>query len=175
MKLKTFFLTVGFLLALNSAALAANTEVRLGVAKGESDTTAYSLSVLQRYEPLVAGTLGELAPTAELAAHFWDGDGDDNVWGGSIAPGLRFTMFTDGSFNPYLGASVGAAALSDDTISNRDLGSHVLFKSQGVVGVEFGESNRHRIQGEYNYFSNWGISNTNDGYSTVGASYSFSF
>ena len=175
MKLKTLMLAMGFVLAINGAAVASNTEVRFGVGDGESNITSYTLSAMQRYEPFISGTLGELAPTAELSAHFWDGNGDDNAWGGSLAPGLRFTMFTDGSFNPYLGASVGGSVMSEDKISGRDLGSHVLFKTQGVVGVEFGESNRHRIQGEYNYFSNWGLSDTNDGFSTIGGSYSYSF
>lgn len=156
------------------SAFAANTSVGFGAARGESRSTAYTLSVNQIYEPWFGNSVVELAPTAELAGHYWK-KGSDDAWGASLAPGLRLTLFSDGSFNPYIGASVGGAAMSERDLGPRDMGSHVLFKTKGVVGVEFGETNRHRLQGEYTHFSNWGLANTDDGYGTIGGSYSFSF
>lgn len=157
-----------------SSAFAANTSVGFGAARGESSSTAYTLSVNQIYEPWFGNSVVELAPTAELAGHYWK-KGSDDAWGASLAPGLRLTLFSDGSFNPYIGASVGGVAMSESELGPRDLGSHVLFKTKGTIGVEFGETNRHRLQGEYTHYSNWGIANTDDGYGTIGGSYSFSF
>lgn len=155
------------------AAWAADTSVGGSVAIGESDTMAYTLRARQSYEPWVSGEAGEIRPTAELGGFAWVGD-DDTVWGGYLAPGLRLTMFTTASFQPYLAASVGGAAVSDEHIESRDLGSPVLFRTQGAVGVQFGESLNHSIQGEYTTYSTWGITDS-DNYSTVGVSYGFSF
>lgn len=173
-QLKIFFLVVCLSVGFAGSAFAANTSVGFGAARGEGSSTAYTLSVNQLYEPWFASSVVELAPTAELAGHYWK-KGSDDVWGASIAPGLRMTLFSDGAFNPYIGASLGGAFLSERDMGSRDFGSHALFKTKGVLGVEFGETNRHRIQGEYTHYSNWGIANTDDGYDTIGGSYSFSF
>lgn len=176
MKIQQICATIALLL-FSAGAAWGGTSVTGSVSRGESHSMAYSLGVFQTYEPWFEGTLGELTPTMELSGHLWvpDDSDDDNVWGVSLAPGLKFVMFTDTSFNPYIGASIGGIAVSDRDMGSRDLGSNVLFKSKGVVGVEFGEGSRHRIQGEYTNYSTWGITTTDDGYSTWGASYGYSF
>lgn len=172
-KLKILALSLGMVLICGSA-LAAETTVGGSVARGEGSTMAYTLSVRQSYEPWLSGEMGSLQPTAELAGFAWVDD-DDTVWGGSLAPGLRFTMFTSANFQPYMEGSVGGAVISDDKFDSRDLGSNALFKTKGIVGVQFGESMRHSVQGEYTNYSTWGLTSDDDGYSTVGVSYGFSF
>ena len=171
--LKTLILSLGICL-LCGTATAAETTVAGSVAVGESSSMAYNVNVRQTYEPWFSGEAASLQPLMELSGFAWVGD-DNTVWGASLAPGLRFTMFTTANFQPYLEGSVGGAAISDDELDSRDLGSNVLFRTKGVVGVQFGESMRHSVQGEYTNYSTWGISNTDDGYSTVGVSYGFSF
>ncbi len=153
---------------------AAETTVQLGVAVGNDSAMAYTLQVRQAYEPWIGNSAVELKPIAELAGFVWT-KSDDTVGGVSLAPGLMLTLFSNASFQPYLSGSVGGAAITDDKLHNRDLGSHFLFKSKAALGVEFGESLRHRIQGEYTNYSNWGLSDTNDGFNTYGISYGYSF
>lgn len=168
-------LTAGLsLLLFAGSALAAETTVGGSIAIGESSSTAYTINIRQSYQPWLSGEAGELTPIAELSGFAWVGD-DDTVWGVSLAPGLRYTMFTTSSFQPYLEGSVGGAVISDRELDSRDLGSHALFKTKGILGVQFGEGMRHSIQGEYTNYSTWGLSSTDDGYSTVGIGYGFSF
>ena len=165
------------LLATATASSAASTSVGLGISRGQSDSMAYSLGIKQQYEPWIASDLFELAPLAEIGGHAWvDDDSDaDTVWGGYLAPGLRFTLNTDKGIQPYLEASVGGAINSDDEFDNRQLGSHVLFRTRGTVGLAFGEGSRHKLQGDYVHYSTGGITNKNDGYNTYGLSYGYSF
>ncbi|MDR1685046.1 MAG: acyloxyacyl hydrolase [Desulfovibrio sp.] len=159
-----------------SAVSAATTSVGLGAAGGESSSMAYSVNVTQKYEPLVSNDVIDLAPLAELGAHVWVPDGDDEtVYGGFLAPGLRFTLNTTASVRPYLEGSVGGAVNSDDKFRNRRLGSHALFRSRGAVGVNFGEEFRHRLQGDYIHYSTWGLTKHNDGHGTWGVSYGYAF
>ena len=171
--LKVLIAGMGMLFICGTA-LAAETTVGGGVSVGEGSSMAYNLNVRQSYEPWLSGEVGELQPTAELSGFAWVDD-DDTVWGASLAPGLRFTLFTTANFQPYMEGSVGGAVISDEKLDSRDLGSHALFKTKGIVGVQFGESMRHRVQGEYTNYSTWGLTDTDDGYSTVGVSYGFSF
>lgn len=176
MNMKTFLLVLAGVLLFAEVAVA-GTSVNFNANGGESGSMAYGLNINQSYEPLVSGSLGELTPTAELGGHLWvpKHSDDDNVWGISLAPGLKFIMFTDAAFNPYIAGSIGGIAVSDKDMGSRKLGSNVLFKTKGVVGVEFGENNRHHLQGEYNNYSTWGITKNDDGYRTWGASYGYSF
>jgi hypothetical protein len=159
-----------------SAVSAATTSVGVGAGRGESDSMAYSLNVTQTYEPLVSNEVMDLSPTAEIGAHVWVPDGDDHsVWGGFLAPGLRFTLNTTAPLRPYLEGSVGGAVNSDDRFRSRKLGSHALFRSRGAVGVSFGDEFRHRVQGDYVHYSTWGLTKNNDGHGTWGVSYGYSF
>ena len=156
---------------------AATTTAGVSVGRGDSHSMAYSLQVGQTYEPWLSNEACELAPTMELGGHAWVDDKDhvDTVWGMSLAPGLRFVLFTSSSFRPYLAGSVGGAVNSDDHLDDRDLGSNVLFRTKGTVGVDFGEGNKHHVQGNYTNYSTWGISDPDDGYNTYGMSYGYSF
>jgi hypothetical protein len=159
-----------------SAVSAATTSVGLGAARGESSSMAYSVNVTQKYDPLVSNDVIDLAPLAELGAHAWVPDGDDEtVYGGFLAPGLRFTLNTTTFIRPYLEGSVGGTVNSDDRFRSRRLGSHVLFRSRGAVGVNFGDEFRHRLQGDYIHYSTWGLTTHNDGYGTWGVSYGYAF
>ncbi len=86
-----------------------------------------------------------------------------------------FTLGTSASFEPYLGASVGGAVITEDRFNSMDLGSHALFKSKGTIGVRFGDALRHKIQGEYTNYSTWGLTTPNDGFTTYGLLYGYSF
>ena len=171
-----------FLLALlmslffvTGTAYGAGTSAGFSAARGQSDSYAYSLFLRQSYEPWLSGSIGELAPNVEIGGHAWTHDDTDTVWGAYAAPGVTFTLFTNAALQPYMGGSLGGAINSEDKVGARDLGSHALFRTKGVVGVQFGESLNHRLQGEYINYSNWGIANTDDGYSTYGVSYGYSF
>lgn len=172
--MRDLLVMVALFMFIGGQAWAQNTSVGFNVSRGESSSTAYSLYLHQRYAPLIGGDMADLSPTMDLAGHYWTRKSDD-VWGASFAPGLLFTMYTDANFNPFVGASVGGIILSENELGPRDFGSNLLFRTKGVLGFEFGEGLRHRLQGEYNNYSTWGITNTDDGYSTVGASYSFAF
>lgn len=160
-----------------SFAAAASTSVGIGVSRGESSSMAYSLNFLQKYEPWIDNGIFEISPTAELGGHAWvDNKSDvDTVWGAYLAPGLHLSLYTDSRIRPYLSGSVGGTVNSRDELDDHELGSHVLFRTRGSLGVTFGEDFRHRVQGDFVNHSNWGLSNTNDGYSTYGLSYGYSF
>lgn len=159
-----------------SAVNAADTSVGLNVSRGSSDSTAFSLNLMQRYQPWIDTGVFSLAPLAELGGHVWIPDDDsDNVWGMYLAPGLRLTLFTNTNFRPYLEGSVGGSLNTKDKMDDRKLGSHALFRTRGSVGISFGETFRHRLQGDYINYSTWGITDDNAGYSTYGISYGYSF
>ena len=164
-------------LTFQGTALAASTSVGANISRGQGDSMAYTLNISQMYEPWLSNGVCELAPLAEIGAHAWDPDDndDDTVWGGYLGIGLRFSLFTDKVIRPYLEGSFGGAINSEDSIDGRDLGSHALFRSRGSVGVNFGETYNHKVQGDVVHFSTGGLTNKNDGYTTYGVSYGYSF
>lgn len=155
-------------------AIGAHTAVEMSIAHGQSSSVAYNLGIKQTYEPWISSSLLELTPTAYLGGHVWDRS-SDTTWGATVAPGLVLNLFTTSDFTPYLAGSVGGTVISDDDFGPRDFGSHVLFMTKGAAGVQFGEGRRHRVQGEYTNYSTWGLTSKDDGYSTVGVSYGYSF
>jgi hypothetical protein len=160
-----------------SAGIAATTTAGINVSRGQNDSMAYGLNIKQRYDPWVANEMFELAPLAELGGHAWVSKhkNADTLWGGFLAPGLRFTLNTDKNLQPYLEGSFGGAVNNDNTFDTRQLGSHVLFRTRGSVGVAFGDEARHRVQGDYINYSTIGLTRKNDGYNTYGLSYGYSF
>lgn len=177
MKKTLAIITAMALLAFAGTAQAVSTTVGAKVARGNSDSTAYTINITQSYEPWLVNELFQLTPTAELGGHAWvDDDSDvDTVWGAYLAPGLRFSLFTDAPIQPFLEGSVGGAVNSKSKIDERDLGSRVLIRSRGSLGLAFGDGYRHRVQGDVTNYSTWGITSTDDGYNTYGISYGYSF
>lgn len=159
---------------MSKSALGAHTAVEAGAAAGESGSIAYNLGVKQTYDPWLSNELLEITPTAYLGGHVWDRS-NDTVWGATLAPGLVLSMFTTSDITPYLAGSLGGTVISDSNFGPRDLDSNLLFMTKGAAGVQFGESRQHRIQGEYTNYSTWGLTSNDDGYSTVGLSYGYSF
>ena len=160
-----------------SSALAHASEVVLegNVSAGDKDSMAYQVGVRQQFDPLYENELFDLTPSLGLSGHAWVPDHGNTIWGATVPLGLRFRMFTSAGFRPYLSGAVGPTFLSDDKLDNRDLGSHVLIMSRGALGVNFGDSLQHRVEGAYTYYSTWGITNTDPGYDTWGVSYGYSF
>jgi len=160
-----------------SAGIAASTTAGIGINRGQSDSMTYALNIKQQYDPWLATEAFELAPLAEIGAHAWVSShrNVDTLWGGFLAPGLRFTLNTDKNIQPYLEGSVGGAVNNDNTFDDRQLGSHVLLRTRGSVGVAFGDETRHRVQGDYTNYSTGGLTKKNDGYNTYGLSYGYSF
>lgn len=158
-----------------TAASAASTSAGINVSRGQDDSMAYSLNILQKYTPWVDNENIEISPLAEMGAHLWVPEHGDNVFGGYLAPGVRLALHTSAPLQPYLEGSVGGAINTEDEIEDRELGSNVLFRTRGSVGVSFGDSLRHRVQGDYVHYSTWGLTNKNDGYDTYGVSYGYSF
>jgi len=158
-------------------ALAAQTTVGGTVSRGESDSMAYSLDVTQSYEPWISNEICQLAPLAELGGHAWtpDDSDDDTVWGAHLGVGVRFTLFTNKILRPFLEGTVGGAVNSEDNMGPRDLGSNVLFRTRGAVGLNFGESYQHTVRGDVVHHTTWGLTNTDDGYTNYGLSYGYSF
>lgn len=177
MKLHHMLFAVVLLLLSTSSAFAATTSVGAEIARGDSDSMAYSLKVAQKYSPWYSSSLLEVGPSAEIGAQAWvdNKSNVDTVWGAFAAPGLYFTLFTNAPVRPFLAGSVGGAINSKDHIDERNLGSNVLFRSRGSVGISFGEEYKHSVQGDYTNYSTWGLTDKNDGYSTYGLSYSYSF
>ena len=65
-----FFLVLVLSYGFATTAFAANTSVSFGAARGESSSTAYTLSVNQIYAPWFGNSVVEIAPTTELAGHY---------------------------------------------------------------------------------------------------------
>ena len=162
------------LLTFSATAHASNTSVTGNIGFGDDSTKTYTLSIHQQYEPWFSNSLGELKPTAELGGTYWDNT-DGSLFGAYLTPGVVFTMFTNSSIQPYLAGSVGGILLTEDHIDDRELGSNALFRTKGAVGVQFGDGMQHRIQGDYTHHSTWGLSDKDDGFSTYGVSYGYSF
>ena len=171
-----FFAAILLLLS-TSSAFAATTSVGVDISRGDSDSMAYSLKVAQKYSPWFSSSLLEISPSAEIGGYAWVSDKShvDTVWGAYAAPGLCFTLFTDAPIRPFLAGSVGGAVNSKDHMDDRNLGSNALFRTRGSVGISFGEEYKHTVQGNYTNYSTWGLTDKNDGYSTYGLSYSYSF
>jgi len=167
---------VACLLFVTSAlAHAGDTVVEANVAVGQEDSIAYQVGVRQDFDPLYEGETFDLTPSLGINGHAWVPDHGDTIWGATVPLGMRFRMFTSAGFRPYLSGSIGPTFLSDDELDNRDLGSRVLIMTRGAVGVNFGDSLQHRVEGVYTHHSTWGIANTDPGYDTVGVSYGYSF
>jgi len=179
MKRATLFFLSALLVALcmATAAIAASTTAGISVSRGQGDSMAYSLGIKQRYDPWISSDIFEFASLAEIGGHAWVSrySDTDTVWGGFLAPGLRFTLHTDKDIQPYLEATVGGALNNRNKFDDRQLGSQLLLRSRGSVGVGFGEGGRHRIQGDYINYSTGGLTRKNDGFNTYGISYGFSF
>lgn len=159
------------------AAFAASTTVGASVARGQSDSMAYSLFITQRYEAWISNSILDLSPLAQIGVHAWnDDDSDvDTVWGAHFTPGLRLTINTDKILRPFAEAAIGLAVNSEDRMDDRDFGSHVLLRTRGSVGIDFGSEYRHRVQGDYTHHSTAGLTRKDDGYNTYGLSYGYSF
>jgi len=172
-----FLLALAVTLCAASAAIAASTTLGIGISRGQEDSMAYSLNIKQRYDSWIANDAFELAPLAEIGGHAWVSSHSsvDTVYGGFLAPGLRFTLYTNKNFQPYLEATVGGALNNESKFDKRELGSYLLLRTRGSVGVAFGEEARHRVQGDYTHHSTGGITKKNDGYNTYGISYGYSF
>jgi hypothetical protein len=176
--MRRILILVGAVLVLTasaSAAAAASTSAGVNVSRGQEDSMAYSLNILQKYEPWVDNENLEISPLAEIGGHLWVPEHDDKVWGGYLAPGLRVTLNTSSQIRPFLEGTVGGAVNSEDHLDDRDLGSNALFRTRGTVGVSFGDGHRHTLRGDYVHYSNWGLASKNDGYDTYGVSYGYSF
>ncbi len=177
MKKFLFFIISLLCLLLLSSGLAIASEVVVSgsISRGQSDSMAYQLGVAQVYDPWVSTEVFDLTPSLGLAGHAWAPDHGDTIWGATIPLGLRFRLVTSSSFRPYLSGTIGPTFLSDDKLDDRDLGSRVLIMSGGNLGVDFGETLQHRIEGQYRHYSTWGITSTDPGYNTYGLSYGYSF
>lgn len=175
---KTLLLAFLFLVAvMSNQAQAASTSVGINVSRGQGDSMAYTLNVAQMYESWISNGVCELAPLAEVGAHVWDPDDNDEdaIWGGYLGVGLRFSLLTNNVIRPYIEGGVGGALNSERRIDGRNLGSHALFRTRGAVGVNFGEAYNHKVQGDVIHFSTYGLTHSDDGYTTYGLSYGYSF
>ena len=157
-----------------AAQAGAETGLSAGVGFGSSSSMAYYLTLKQAFSPLYSGESGTLTPTVELSGHVWT-HSDERVYGMTLAPGLRYDFLTDSYLRPYVAYTLGGTLISDDHLHNRDFGGHVLMLNRGTLGVGFGESIRQRIELNYSYYSNLGLSSPNDGYSVLGAGYGLDF
>ena len=152
----------------------ADTSLSAGVGYGSSSSMAYYLTLKQAFGPLYSSGSGALTPTLELSGHVW-AHSAERVYGMTLAPGLRYDFYTDGFLRPYIGYTFGGTLISDDELDNRDFGGHVLMLNRGTLGVGFGESIRQRLELNYSYYSNLGLSSPNDGYSVLGIGYGLDF
>ena len=175
---KFFFaicLIAGVLFVTSAMAHANDVVLDANVARGDEDSMVYKVGVTQEFDPFYSGEIIDITPSLGLAAHAWVPDHGDTIWGATIPLGLRFRMFTNAGFRPYLAGSIGPTFLSDDKLDHKDLGSQVLIMTRGAVGVNFGDNLQHRIEGNYTHHSTWGITNTDPGYDSWGFSYGYSF
>ncbi len=163
-----------FLLMLLAGQAGAQTGLSAGVGYGSSGSIAYYLTLKQAFEPLNSSGSGALTPTLELSGHLWT-HSDERVYGLTLAPGLRYDFLTDSYLRPYIGYALGGTLISQDTLNGRDFGGHVLVLNRGTLGVGFGETLRQRLELNYSYYSNFGLSSPNDGYSVLGLGYGRDF
>lgn len=152
----------------------ADTSLSAGVGYGSSSSVAYYLTLKQAFSPLYSSGSSALTPTLELSGHVWTYS-DERVYGMTLAPGLRYDFNTDGFLRPYIGYTLGGTLISEDTLHNSDFGGHVLVLNRATLGLGFGEAIRQRLELNYSYYSNLGISSPNDGYSVLGVGYGLDF
>ena len=152
----------------------ADVSLSAGVGYGSSSSMAYYLTLKQAFSPLYSSGGGALTPTLELSGHVW-AHSDDRVYGMTLAPGLRYDFYTDGFLRPYIGYTLGGTLLSEDELNSRDFGGHALVLNRGTLGLGFGESIRQRLELNYSYYSNLGLSSPNEGYSVLGLGYGLDF
>lgn len=175
--IQSMCLGLALLLVTVSPCIGAQTSVNVNVSKGESSTMVYDLNVKQTYDAWVSNANFELSPFAQLGGHAWvpKHGSDDTVWGGDFTPGLRFALNTSAMLQPFFEGAVGAAINNEKKVGPRELGSHVLFKYRGSVGVSFGESYQHTVRGDYTNHTTLGMTKKDDGFGTYGVSYGYSF
>lgn len=152
----------------------AQTGLSAGVGYGSSGSIAYYLTLKQAFTPVYASENSALTPTLELSGHLWSYS-DQRVYGMTLAPGLRYDFLTDSYLRPYIGYTLGGTLISQDNLHDRDFGGHVLVLNRGTLGLGFGETIRQRLELNYSYYSNFGLSSPNDGYSVLGVGYGLDF
>lgn len=153
---------------------AAQPSIGFSVAHGAESSQAYDLSLRHVFEPIYATESIRLSPLVETGISLWEHSAE-TVWGGNANIGLVLHFFEGKTWRPFIAGTVGLAVLSDDSFDDLDLGCRQQIRSRGSLGVAFGENFHHTLGCDVTHYSNAGMADENDGYSTVGISYSFTF
>lgn len=108
----------------------------------------------------------------EFGAHRWtDSWLDKEKYGVYITPMWRYYVpIFDQKF--YLGAGIGLAHTSEDTLLDRQLGSRNLFEDKFEAGIIIAE--RHRLSLSVNHYSNANLANINHGVNFYYINYAYS-
>jgi lipid A 3-O-deacylase len=92
-----------------------------------------------------------------------DASPNQSLIDGSVMGELRYSPWTGGPVQPFIGAGFGFHLLSNVRIEYRDLSTAFNFGSQGAVGFTFGEQSRYEIAALIEHVSNGGIKEPNYG------------
>ena len=168
------FILLSSCLAFNSQARAEGVSVGVSVAGGQQKSQAYDLYAQYTFSPWYSGDYAELAPFVSGGVSLWD-RADKSIWGGNLNLGLKFSFGNWESWRPFLAVSVGGAYLSAHDFGALELGSKGQFRERGSLGVEFGEVLQHEIMLDVTHYSNANLNAENDGYTSFGGSYAYTF
>lgn len=86
-----------------------------------------------------------------------------NITIAAVAPVLRYYVWAQQTYQPFIEGSVGAAYFSRLKFNNRDLGIHFTFQDMLGFGATFGSQKRWSASLRIMHYSNAGIAKSNGG------------
>jgi len=152
----------------------ADSGVSIGISHGDENSQAYDIAFQKVLTPISSSEYFDIGPLVGAGISLWEHP-DKALWGGNVNVGIMGVFSGGDAWRPFIAGTLGLAVLSSDEFNDLDLGCRVQFRSRGSLGVKFGEGLRHVLQCDVTHYSNGGMAGENDGYSTMGLSYGFTF
>lgn len=141
-----------------------------GASDTEGDTQSYQVFATLNWEKDWFKTGNwHLNGYSEGSLAYWDGKkgntGNDGLVDVGLTPFiLHWEKIPVGSgWFPFVGAGVGLHILSEQGISDQNMGQLVQFGSHFDMGVRFGQNGHYGVGYRFQHLSNAGINDDNDG------------
>ncbi|MDY0194670.1 MAG: acyloxyacyl hydrolase [Sulfurovaceae bacterium] len=136
-------------------------EVTLGIGESKDNIGIYRLGARKNFEKTFFNSdYGWLSGYYEASLNYWDKEGEQ-IYGIALSPVFVYYFGNkSNSIYPYIEGGIGGAYLSDTTIKNRDMSSHLQFEDRVGAGIR---TESFDFNFRYLHYSNAGIVEPNDG------------
>lgn len=104
----------------------------------------------------------------EASLAYWKADNvrnreNDELWVAAASPMIQFQFNQWESLTPFAEIGIGVAAMTDDKLGNRNLGSHYHFEDKLGFGITSKTKHKFEIAYRYFHYSNAKLSSPNEG------------